>query len=121
MARTNTYTCKTCGTKFEFCLKCQFTRPEYDAENFCSKEHDRVYSILSKHGCNLISADEALTELIKYNINEIALTEDIFSHVEKIKSEVKDTPIVEEKVIIEETPIEEVSVFKSNKKNKKKW
>ena len=63
MARTNTYTCKTCGTKYEFCLKCQVARPSYDAENFCSKEHDAIYGILSKHGCNLISADEALKEL----------------------------------------------------------
>ena len=52
MARTNTYTCKTCGTKFEFCVKCQVSRPDYDAENFCSKEHEAIYAILSKHGCN---------------------------------------------------------------------
>lgn len=124
MARTNTYTCRTCGTKFEFCLKCQVARPDYDAESFCCAEHESIYSILSKHGCNLISADEALKELSAYNLDEITLTEDILAHIEKIKSEssVKTeapiAPVVEE--IIEPTPIEEKPIVKSNNKNKKK-
>ena len=114
MARTNTYTCKTCGKVYEFCLKCQVARPNYDAENFCCAEHDAIYAILSKHGCNLITADEALAELLVYNLDEITLTEDILTHVERIKSEasVKTTPIIEEKVVVEKT---------TNKNKKKKW
>lgn len=124
MARTNTYTCRTCGTKYEFCLKCQVARPDYDAENFCCAEHDKIYATLSKHGCNLISADEALKELAAYNLDEITFTEDVLTHIEKIKSEASvkiETPIalvVEE--IIEPTPIEEKPIVKSNKNNKKK-
>ena len=121
MARTNTYTCKTCGSTFEFCLKCMVAKPDYDAENFCSKEHDIIYRILSKHGCNLISADEALAALSTYNLDEITLTEDILAHIEKIKSEASVK--VEESVPVEveePTPIKEPTV-KSNKKNKKKW
>lgn len=121
MARTNTYTCATCGTTYEFCLKCQVSRPDYDAEKFCSKNHGEIYGILSKHGCNLISAEEALKELSAYNIDEITLTEDLIAHINKIKSEagVKvevPTPIAEEKVVVEET-----FVKTANKKNKKKW
>ena len=120
MARTSTYTCKTCGTKYEFCLKCQVTRPDYDAENFCSHKHADIYATLSKHGCNLISADEALTELSAYNLDEIALTEDILAHVEKIKSEaiVKvEKTITPVKTEVVETP----AVQQSNKNKKKKW
>ena len=122
MARTNTYTCAVCGKTYEFCLKCQVARPDYDAEKFCSHNHADIYGILSKHGCNLISADEALKELSAYNLDEITLAEDILTHVEKIKSEagvkIEVTPIIEEEIIpVEEQPI----IKKTNKNNKKKW
>lgn len=120
MARTNTYTCKTCGTKYDFCLKCQFTRPDYDAENFCSKEHDAIYATLSKHGCNLITADEALAELAAHKIDNAKLTEGVLAHVKKIKAEATPakTPVkaVEVKEDVVEAPTQ-----KSNKNNKKKW
>lgn len=126
MARTNTYKCATCGTTYEFCLKCQVARPDYDAEKFCSHNHADIYATLSKHGCNLITAEEALAELSAYNLDEITLTEEVLAHVEKIKSEagVKiETPIVKEAVIPTEEPapiIKEESTVKYNKNNKKK-
>ena len=120
MARTNTYTCATCGTTYEFCLKCMVSRPDYDAEKFHSHECADIYGILSKHGCNLITADEALKELAAYNIDNITLTEDILAHIERIKSESsikveEPTPIVEREIPTVKT------TQKSNKNNKKKW
>ena len=125
MARTNTYTCAICGTTYEFCLKCQVAKPDYDAEKFCSQNHAEIYAILSKHGCNLITADEALAALSAYNLDEITLTEGILAHVEKIKSEadvkVKKAVTVEKPVVAEEpAPIEEPTV-QYNKNKKKKW
>ena len=120
MARTNTYTCKTCGTKFEFCLKCQFTRPDYDAENFCSHNHNDIYTILSKHGCNLITAEEALKELAAYNIDEITLTEDVLAHIEKIKTEANvQVEIPAETTVEEVSERPNVNTYKKNKN--KKW
>jgi hypothetical protein len=119
MARTNTYTCRTCGTKYEFCLKCQVSKPDFDAENFCTKDHANIYAILSKHGCNLIFADEALKELAAYNLDDITLAEDVLAHVKRIKSEAKlkvKAPAVDEKAAIEQ-PV----VKATNKNNKKKW
>ena len=118
MARTSTYTCKTCGTTYEFCMKCQVARPDYDAESFCSKAHDAIYAILSKHGCNLITADEALKELAAYNLDEITLTEDILAHIESIQSKasVKTIPIIEEDIVVKDT-----AVKITNKNSKKKW
>lgn len=115
MARTNTYTCKTCGTKFEFCLKCQVSRPNYDAENFCCKEHEGLYAVLSKHGCNLITADEALAELAAYNIDDVKLADGILAHIERIKSEA--TPVMPTAEVVEATEV----IQRSNKKTKKKW
>ena len=117
MARTNTYTCATCGTTYEFCLKCQVTRPDYDAGKFCCKEHADIYAILSKHGCNLITADEALKELSAFNLDKITLTDDIIGHIAKIKYEASEKP----KTKVEETPKVELTEKKSNKNNKKKW
>ena len=129
MARVNTYTCATCGTTYEFCIKCQVTLPDYDAGKFCCKTHAEIFVILSKHGCNLATAEETLAALSAYNLDEITLTEDILAHIEKIKSEAdvkveEVTPIVEEKVIVEESTLiaEEQPIVKTNKNNnKKKW
>ena len=119
MAMTNKYTCRTCGTQFEFCLKCQFSRPDYDAESFCSKEHDAIHAILSKHGCNLITADEALKELSAYNIDEIKFTENIVAHIERIKSEA--TVKAETSAHVEAEKPAVMTAKQSNKNHKKKW
>ena len=123
MARTDTYTCAVCGKIYEFCLRCQVATPDYDAEKFCNKEHAEIYGILSKHGCNLISADEALKALSAYKLDEITLAEDILAHVEKIKAEAGVK--VEPKVVVEEVApiIEETNTVKqlNNKNKKKKW
>lgn len=119
--------CKTCGTSYDFCSHCQVVKPDYDAETFCSKEHQNIFATLSKHGCNLISADEVLKELSAYNLDEITLTEGIQAHLEKIKSEagVKVSVSEEPETVVEKTaPVEEkpiVKQYNNNKKNKKKW
>ena len=125
--------CKTCGTSYSFCSHCQVVKPDYDAENFCSKEHTEIFAILSKHGCNLITADETLKKLSAYNFDETTFTESIQAHIDTIKAEAtakteEPTVTVEPKIItevIEEvTPIvEEKPIIKqyNNKNKKKKW
>lgn len=113
MARTNRYTCKLCSETFERCIKCMVGKPDFDAERFCTKEHNEVYNILSKHGCNLITADEALAELKAHNIDEINLTEDIAAHIERIKSEATVNTEAEKPAV--------TTAPQSNKNKKKKW
>ena len=98
MANYNEHQCFTCGRIFEYCRRCVITPVIYKAEGFCSEECSNVFNTLSKHGCNLITADEALAELSAYNIDEIKLTEDVAAHIERIKSEatVKETSPIEE-------------------------
>lgn len=115
MANYNEHKCFTCGQIFEYCRRCAITPVVHKAEGFCSEECSHIFNILSKHGCNLISADEALKELAAYNIDEITLTEDILAHIERIKSEATPAPIVKEKVT------DEKPIVKTNKNNKKKW
>lgn len=116
MARTNIYTCKTCNDTFEFCLKCMVSRPDYDAENFCSKNHADIYATLSKHGCNLITADEALKELTAYNIDGIKFTESVAEHIARIKSEAIAKASIPS--IAKEKPVTQQF---NNNNNKKKW
>lgn len=119
MARTNRYTCKTCGDTFERCIKCMVGKPDFDAEHFCTKEHNEIYNILSKHGCNLITADEALAELKANNVDEIKVSESVAAHIEHIKSEA--TVKTEIPAVKAESETSVVKTVQQSKKNKKKW
>ena len=82
MARGNIYTCATCGTSYEFCPKCTIVKPNYDAERYCSKAHADIFAILSKHGCNLATAEETLEALADYNTD--GLIENIQEHINSL-------------------------------------
>ena len=120
MYNHNDHKCLVCGDTFYYCRSCRIKPIKHLAEGFCSETCADIFAILSRHGCNLITADEALTELSAYNINEITLTKDILAHVEKIKSEVS-VKVKEPMVVEESTPIEESTVQYNNQKNQKKW
>ncbi len=83
MARGNMYTCLCCGKEYEFCPKCAFTAPVYDAESFCSAEHSEIFAILSKNGCGIASAEETLTALAKYDTTN--LSKDITAHINSLQ------------------------------------
>ena len=117
MANYNEHKCFACGQIFDYCRRCAITPVVYKAEGFCSEKCSHIFNILSKHGCNLATADETLAELAAYNIDDITLTEDILAHIEKIKSEA--APVEATAKVVEIT--EETVVQESNKKNKKKW
>lgn len=82
MARGNTYTCTTCGTTYNYCPKCAITKPNYDAERYCSKAHADIFTILSKHGCGLATAEETLEGLKDYNTT--GLSENIQAHINSL-------------------------------------
>ena len=83
MARGNTYKCVVCGTKHQFCPKCQVVLPNYDYERYCSQAHADIFAILSKHGCGLATAEETLEALEVYDTAN--LTEGITKHIETLK------------------------------------
>ena len=112
MANYHEHKCLTCGQVFDYCGRCVITPVMYKAEGFCSEQCSHIFAILSKHGCNLITAEEVLTELEAYNIDEMKLTDDVAAHIERIKSEVKV-------VTVEVEP--EKTDKQSNQNNKKKW
>lgn len=83
MAIGNKYVCATCGTEYEFCPKCAVTKPTYDAERYCSQAHEDIFSILSKNGCNLATAEETLKSLEGYDVSN--LTESIQKHINSLQ------------------------------------
>lgn len=96
MARGNQYTCATCGKEYEYCPKCAVTKPSYDPERFCSREHAEIFEILSKHGCHLTTAEDTLRALNKYNLELEKLSSSIRKHIEAVKAEAK--PAITEEV-----------------------
>ena len=117
MANYNEHKCLTCGQSFDYCRHCAITPVIHKAEGFCSEKCSDIFNILSKHGCNLITADEALKELAAYNIDEATLDEGVRAHIEKIKSE---SSVVEEPVVVIEKTVS-TEVKSTNKNSKKKW
>ena len=107
MARGNTYTCATCGKTYDFCLKCQVTKPTYDAERYCTAEHADIFAILSKNGCHLATAEETLAALKGYDTTNV--TESIKAHIDslqpkKVEVEDKAETKVEAEKAVETTP-----------------
>ena len=82
MARGNTYTCVVCQKEHVFCPKCQIVLPTYDYERYCSQEHSDIFAILSKHGCNLATAEETLDALKGYDTT--GLSENIQAHIKSL-------------------------------------
>ena len=83
MARGNTYTCVACGKSYNYCPKCALVKPFYDAERYCSQEHSDIFGILSKHGCNLATAEETLDALKAYDTT--GLNEGIQAHINSLQ------------------------------------
>ena len=82
MARGNTYTCASCGATYDYCPKCAITKPNYDAERYCSQAHQDIFEILSKHGCGLATPEETLESLKNYDTS--GLTENIQAHINSL-------------------------------------
>lgn len=104
MAKGNTYKCVVCGQSFQFCPKCQITKPSYDAERYCCHKHADIFAILSKHGCHLATAEETLEALKDYDLT--GLNESIQAHIKSLqpKAEAKtDETKVESKKEVETT------------------
>ena len=87
MARSNQHTCRTCGKTYYYCSKCVIVKPNFCAEEYCSKAHQDIFAILSKHGCHLATAEETLEALKNYDITNV--TEDIAKHIEALIEETK--------------------------------
>ena len=99
MARGNTYRCVVCGEEYQFCPKCQVTRPNYDYERYCGKNHADIFTILSKHGCGLATAEETLIALQDYDLTNVS--EGIKEHIKALRpqNKVKASKEVETKII----------------------
>lgn len=119
MANYNEHKCFACGRVFEYCRRCVITPVVYKAEGFCSEQCSHIFNTLSKHSCELITADEALADISAYNLDEITLTEDILEHIDELKSEA-GVKAVKESVEVEEISFVDETTAK-NKNNKKKW
>ena len=89
--RYNEHTCLVCGKTFEYCRSCRIEPVKHLAEGFCSETCADIFNILSKHGCNLATAEETLAALANYDVANV--TEGIKSHIDSLqpkKAEAED-------------------------------
>ena len=82
MARGYTYTCAVCGETYTYCPKCELFKPAFDKTVYCSRQHADIFAILSKHGCNLATAEETLEALKDYDLT--GLTDGIQAHINSL-------------------------------------
>ena len=108
MAHKKQNTCYVCGTEFEYCEHCALVKPNYNAKRFCCQAHQDIFGILSKHGCNLVTAEEALEALADYDL--VGLTESIQKHIDSLQPKKVE---VEEK---SEAPAEEIEEVETKSK-----
>lgn len=81
--RYNEHTCLVCGKTFEYCRKCAIEPVKYLAEGFCSETCSDIFNILSKHGCNIATAEETLAALANYDVTNV--TESIKAHIDSLQ------------------------------------
>ena len=119
MAKTNNKQCKCCGATYSYCPSCNHSEPNYKAF-VCSEECNSIWTILSRNGVGLATAQETVDALnaIKMPKN---LQQNVVNHIARLKAEV--TPVVEEKNDVEISTEQLVPVVvepvKSYKKQKK--
>jgi hypothetical protein len=92
MAKGNNYKCVVCGAEYEYCPKCEIRIPNFDKERYCTQEHADIFATLSKHGCNLATAEETYKAL--GNLEGKTFTPAIQAHIDSIKP--AKEPVVEE-------------------------
>lgn len=104
MANYNEHKCLTCEQIYEYCRRCAITPVVYKAEGFCSEECSHIFNTLSKHGCNLATAEETLAAL--GNIEGKTLAPSIQAHIDALKAEIKPAEVksVEEEPKVTHTP-----------------
>lgn len=116
MARVNNKTCKVCGTEYSYCPSCGHSDATWK-QLVDTEECNQIWTILSRNGVGLTSAQETLDALagIKMPVN---LEPNIQAHIDRLKAEVKpvikkiETPVVVSKS-------EEQEVVPQSKKQKK--
>ena len=107
--RYNEHTCLVCGNTFEYCRSCRIEPVKYLAEGFCSETCADIFNILSKHGCNLATAEETLEALKGYDTTNV--TESIKAHIDSLQPKK-----VEEKIKAE-TKVEAEKAVETKKKS----
>lgn len=104
MAKGNTYKCVCCGLSYKYCPTCSTVNLGYSQSRFCCKKHAEIFNILSKHGCNLATAEETLEALKDYDLT--GLIGSVANHIEALKPKKKRVKVVKE-VQVEESETQE--------------
>lgn len=79
--------CRICQTEFDYCHSCAITKDPFKNRGYCSEGCYHISMIMQKHGCNSITANDAILELQQYNIDNIKLQPSIEAYYNRIRDE----------------------------------
>ena len=93
---TRLRTCVLCGKKYEYCPRCDETRPTFYLK-YCGENCRDISLVMNKYSFKHLSQDEAAAELSKLNLELEKYKEQDKKYIESILAVVKKPePIVEE-------------------------
>lgn len=94
MAKTSKI-CHVCGKEFSYCSSCNYSEPAYK-QLVCSENCHQIWTILSRNGVGLATAQETIDALSKIQMPS-NIQSNVQSHIDRLKSEIK--PVVEQKKV----------------------
>ena len=100
--------CKICGGTFEFCPTCTVKGVAYKSKGMCSQECYDISNILQKFGCKLLTPEETIQALDRYDIGSMQLQPKIEAYYQDIKAKIPAPKV--EAMPIEFVPFENVEV-----------
>ena len=114
MARYNEHKCLVCGEVFDYCRRCVVEPVVYKAEGFCSEKCSHIFSSLSKHSCNLATAEETLDELKNYDTTNVL--ENIKTHIDSLQPKKVEEKVKAEAKVEAKTEVSEDTISKTKKR-----
>ena len=100
--------CKICNNEYNYCHSCAITKDVFKNAGYCNEDCYHISMILQKYGSKMITAIEAINELVLHNIGTVSLKPSIDELYKNIQNEAKSE--CEAQIIEEVIPQEDVEV-----------
>ncbi len=100
--------CKICNNEYNYCHSCAITKDVFKNAGYCNEDCYHISMILQKYISKVITASEAMKELVLHNIDKVSLQPNIDRLYQDIKNEAKPkrkAKIIEEVVLAEDVEV----------------
>lgn len=106
---TRLRTCVLCGKKYEYCPRCDETRPTFYLK-YCGENCRDISLVMNKYSFKHLSQDEAAAELSKLNLELEKYKEQDKKYIENILAVVKKPEPVVKEVKADDVQVDEIQI-----------